>query len=125
MPPGMTTRPFARQELEHRHTLGYPPFVRILRIFLRGEIEADVEKAAERNSPGIRIEGVGKGCILAKILGPAPALWPGSRSIFRYQLQLSHPSGEVLGQLWREIEPIVPELTPVEISVDLDPISFR
>ncbi len=116
---------FARQELEHRHTLGYPPFVRILRIILRGEIEADVEKAAERIRLGLESKGLERGGILAKILGPAPCPVARLKKYFRYQLQLSHPSGEVLGQLWREVEPVVPELTPVEISVDLDPISFR
>jgi primosomal protein N' (replication factor Y) len=116
---------FAKQELEHRHALGFPPFVRLMRIIFRGEIEADVEKAAQRVRVALEANGLERDGATAKLLGPAPCAVAKLKKYFRYQLQISHPQGSALGELWRKTEAIAAEIAPVELTVDVDPMNFR
>ncbi len=76
---------FAREELEVRRALRYPPFTRLLvvtRSDVREEVaRADCEDEAARLRPQLKAQGV-------EVLGPGPAVIPRLRSLHRWQITL-------------------------------------
>jgi primosomal protein N' (replication factor Y) len=83
---------FARTELPHRESAGYPPFASLVRIVVRGESEAQARALAEEIGKRLRTkaaEGV-------RVLGPAPAPMTKLRGQYRFQLQLHARDGDAL-----------------------------
>lgn len=74
---------FARQELDFRRQLSYPPFSTLIRAIFSGKNEAAVTKAADSASEAWRAAVSGDYC---EILGPAPAVYHKLRGRYRYHL---------------------------------------
>ncbi len=94
---------FAAYELPLRKMLHYPPFAAMVRLVVRGEVEAVAREFAERLAQSITQSLKPLECgdqsphtQAARVLGPAPAPNPRIRGKYRFQVQLQGPDGEQL-----------------------------
>lgn len=108
---------FARTELPHRESAGYPPFASLVRIVVRGEIEKQARALAEEIGKRLRAKATDG----IRVLGPAPAPMTKLRGQYRFQLQLHAKEGEALRKVVREATADLK--TPDELfwTVDVDP----
>ena len=79
---------FYRAELEHRQTLGYPPFGLLTRIVVQAEDEAETLAAAESLAAAARATLPADERPAVEILGPAPAPIARLRGRYRFMLLL-------------------------------------
>lgn len=79
---------FYRRELEYRRKLGYPPFLRLARLELRGldsrEVEAESVELAGRLRERIEAGGHRQ----AELIGPAPCFFTRRGGLYRWQIIL-------------------------------------
>ena len=75
---------FYREEIEHRETLGYPPFAGLTRVVVHAEDEDQAHEAAEVLARAARSE-IPDGARI-ELLGPAPAPLAKLRGRFRFML---------------------------------------
>jgi len=85
---------FYREEIQHRESLGYPPFGLLTRIVVHAEDEAETREAAERLTEAARAELAGAPGL--EILGPAPAPIARLRGRFRFMLLLKGADAPLL-----------------------------
>lgn len=123
---------FAREELEHRKLLGYPPFQRMARIIVKGIREDEVVEFSERlgrmarnamggdQSPGLLTPAEEQ----VRVLGPSPAPVVRIDNQFRYHLQFQSPNTQALHKLLRRLQLIKPPSGRVEMAIDIDPQSI-
>ena len=125
---------FAKEELEARKDLGYPPFTRLVRILLQGPKADAVEKAVAAVAEALRralpilpssgdVDGSGPpGSIGAvTLLGPVPA--PISQIKGRHRMQIMLKAGD-LGT----VLPALRKLRAphgIQMAIDVDPVSFQ
>jgi primosomal protein N' (replication factor Y) len=144
---------FAAQELPLRKMLHYPPFAAMVRLVVRGEVEAVArefaEQLAERIKAVLECEGLpslsnahgreanvklnsrpmkGESKLshsnVVRVLGPAPAPNPRIRGKYRFQVQLQGPDGERLRAAVRNAQSALPAPNGVEWIADVDPLSM-
>jgi len=77
---------FYREEIEHRETLGYPPFAGLTRVILHAEEIDQVREAAENVARAARSQ-IPDGARV-ELLGPAPAPLTKLRGRYRFMLLL-------------------------------------
>lgn len=112
---------FATAELPLRQMLKYPPFAHMVRLVVRGPVEAQVRSFAETLAGQVRT-ALGASPE-ARVLGPAPAPFAKLRGFYRYQIQLQGPDGEALRQAVRQAEKLAPP-EHVQWIADVDPIDM-
>jgi primosomal protein N' len=100
----------------------------MIRLVIRGEVEAVVQEFAERlkQSVAASLECDGKPLPSkagTRVLGPAPAPNPRIRGKYRFQIQLQGPDGDTLRTAVRSAEGI-PAPNGVEWIADVDPLSM-
>lgn len=112
---------FARAELARREALRFPPFARLCAVLVQGNEEAKVQAAAERAAAAARALAA-QGEPL-DVLGPAPAPLARLRGKFRWQLILRAAEH---GPLQRAARRLLEKhaVAGVELSADVDPVSF-
>lgn len=111
---------FIDQELPERENKGYPPYGRVVRLIARGPAEADVVRFMDHLAGAIR----GLADPAVRLLGPAPAPVMKIKHLFRYHLQLRAPSPAPLQTLLRTVLPMADPPHPIELAVDVDPVSL-
>ncbi|RUL88516.1 replication restart helicase PriA [Tautonia sociabilis] len=111
---------FVAQELPERKKHHYPPFGRVVRLIARGPIEADVVAFLDSFAGVLR--GLADPGVL--LLGPAPAPVMKIKHLFRYHLQLRAPTAPPLQALLRAALPLADPPHPIELAVDVDPVSL-
>ena len=109
---------FAAQELPLRQMLHYPPFASMVRLVIRGEVEAVAREFAQQLAMKI------KASLTARVLGPAPAPNPRIRGKYRFQIQLQGQAGDELREAVRQAETALPTPAGVEWIADVDPLSM-
>ncbi len=106
---------FAEAEMRFRRIFHYPPYTRMIQLLLR-DTDRERGEASLRDIAGrLRAHPLADGM---RILGPAPAPFERLRGRWRFQLLLRGPSGSRLRALVRDI---VPQPTPSELMIDVDP----
>jgi primosomal protein N' (replication factor Y) len=127
---------FAAHELPLRKMLHYPPFAAMVRLVVRGEVEAVVREFAGRLTQCINedLERLDTGRLdqaqrssgdeAVRVLGPAPAPNPRIRGKYRFQIQLQGADGERLRAAVRQVQTALPTPTGVEWIADVDPLSM-
>jgi primosomal protein N' (replication factor Y) (superfamily II helicase) len=118
---------FAAHELPLRQMLGYPPFASMVRLVIRGDVEAAAQGYAEQLTEKIKAVlecGDLSPLPKARVLGPAPAPNPRIRGKYRFQVQLQGPEGESLRAAVRAAEAALPAPNGVEWIADVDPLSM-
>jgi primosomal protein N' (replication factor Y) (superfamily II helicase) len=107
---------FAESELAFRREMGYPPFVRLASVLLRGKNDARVEKAAADMISLLDRSPLPPGC---QALGPAPAFHHHREGFAQWQILLK-AAGDGLGSLISLVKGYdLP--SGVSFTVDADP----
>jgi len=110
---------FYREELEHRRTLGYPPFGSLAQCVASAESESDARTAAEALAARAREARAPS----VDVLGPAPAPLARLRGRYRYQLLLKGPVRSEIEEVARALREAIARLPrSVQAALDLDPV---
>jgi len=112
---------FAAHELQLREQAGYPPFSDMVRIVVRGQIEAPARESAVHLSDRLRRVAKQRELDAVRILGPGAAPIARLRGEHRFQLQLQGPDGQILKDLVREAVKGFAPPEEVRWTVDVDP----
>jgi primosomal protein N' len=110
---------FAREEIENRKALGYPPAGRIVKILHQGADRERVAAAAAKAADLLRKHAAG-----SKVLGAVPAPIVRIQGKHRFQILLKSPSAARLHAVLETLEASLPERTGVERLIDVDPQSM-
>ena len=114
---------FAEYELPIRESLGYPPFGHMIRLVVRGPLEAGTSEFADYLGEQLQTEFTRRQ-LAARVLGPAPAPFPKLRDKFRFHLQLQASDGDALRAAVAQVMRLVKPPGDLEWIVDVDPLSM-
>ena len=113
-------RQFARQELEYRKDLQYPPFGHIARILFTGAKPEKVEAVAEQAAQTLRADEAFKD---TELLGPSPGVYPKLKGRYRFQLLMKSESLADFRKVFDALKKL--DITPaVRWSVLVDPLDM-
>jgi primosomal protein N' (replication factor Y) len=118
---------FARQELNSRRELSYPPFGKLLLLLLQSSQEIRVARAAEKLAAMLRKEARRLAYRDVQILGPAPAPLSKIRGQHRWQVLLKGPGSSTLRWLFQETRRVGSRWPPwpgVRVRVIVDPVEM-
>jgi len=113
----------AAVELPIRKLLGYPPYSSMVRLVVRGPVEAVASEYASHVA-GQLAAGIERAGVAARILGPAPAPFARLRGKYRFQLQVQSPDGDGLRECVRIATADLEPPDDVEWIVDVDPLDM-
>lgn len=108
---------FMEQELASRKVLGYPPFKRLARVLLKGKIEEELLREAERTAA--RLRAVAPRSV--EILGPAPAPRYRVSRWFRVHVILRGPTAATLRNCIEGADVLERGGRGLAVTVDIDP----
>ncbi len=114
---------FAAGELPIREQLRYPPFASMVRLVVRGPVEAVAAQFALHLAQRLRA-AVDSLRLDARVLGPAPAPLARLRGKFRFQIQAHGLDGESLRAAVRQGTAGVQPPEGVQWIVDVDPLEM-
>jgi primosomal protein N' (replication factor Y) len=104
---------FYQQELQHRQSLGYPPFQRLAKLVFRHTSASLAQSEAERLATQLQ-HRIAKTQAQANLIGPAPCFFRRMRGEYRWQVVL------------RASDPLL--LIPIDLPkgwiTDIDPVSL-
>jgi primosomal protein N' (replication factor Y) len=83
---------FYQQELEGRHTLGYPPFGRLVRLEYRHRENERAEKEAQRMASRLKSKIEAEERLQTTLVGPVPCFFSKLRGEYRWQIVLRGPN---------------------------------
>jgi len=107
---------FARQELELRRELRYPPFAELAYLGIIGRERSAVIRAAERYAELVRGFGA------AEVLGPAPYPVARANDEWRYRIALKYEAGERLRVYLRDtLRDLAHADEGVRLAINVDP----
>ena len=89
---------FYQQELEHRRELGYPPFLRIIRLEIRDINPKSAEKKAGAYAAALQGWIDSEGFRSTRLVGPTPAYFSKIRGAWRWQILVKGPNPLALVQ---------------------------
>ena len=115
---------FAQQELKHRRDMLAPPYYRFARVIVRGPQEKAVENFSLSMADKLREAGTQVGDAV-HILGPAPAPVAKLKNFYRYHFQLAAEELTAIQDLWRKVQPDLPQAHEIEYTIDVDPLNMR
>ena len=115
---------FAAEELGHRRKFGYPPFVRLARIVIRGDDEAKVRERAGEVGRQLRAAAATVEPGPVNVLGPAVCPISRINRQFRYQLLVKAPQARSVIALFDGLrESLSAQTGDITAVVDIDPVS--
>ena len=111
---------FAKEELEFRQELSYPPFTRLVCVLIRGKVEREVSAAAAR------IAGSLSRLISADVIAsePTPAPLARAKGDYRYQIILRSVRGSSMVKPLRAVLGTLKLPRGVRVSIDVDAYSL-
>lgn len=116
---------FAEAELITRKEFEAPPFRHLLRVIIRGPIEADVKAYAKELANALKQAGGEAEGDSVSLLGPAPAPVARMKKYFRYHIQLTAEAPEALRRVWQAGHETVTPPAQVEVAPDMDALNLR
>lgn len=116
-------RLFAARELPTRREFGYPPYVAMIRIVVRGPQANVVEQFADHIA-GLHRKNADQLAEPPRILGPAPAPLARLRGNFRFHILLYHPRHDELRELVRNTTQSLTSPSGIVWTVDVDPVDM-
>ncbi len=115
---------FAQHELAERFDTHAPPFSSVARVIFRGPDETRTRQTAQAVAD--RLRAARKGPLEAvRVLGAAPAPVTRLRNLWRFHLQISAKTHELVRDLWQAVEKSLTLPDDVELAIDVDPINAR
>ena len=114
---------FAKAELPLRGALSYPPQASMVRIVVRGPLQAPAAAFAGHVGDLLKAELQAR-APAARVLGPAPAPLARLRGNFRFQIQLQGLDGQALRDAARAATGKLKPPDDVQWQVDVDPLDM-
>jgi primosomal protein N' (replication factor Y) len=114
---------FAKLELPTRAALSYPPFASMIRLVVRGPLEATAAATADQLGQLLRA-AVERQRLTARVLGPAPAPISKLRGKHRFQIQTQAADGAALRQAIALATADFHPPDEVQWIADVDPIDM-
>jgi primosomal protein N' (replication factor Y) len=108
---------FYNKEIEVRKNFGYPPFVRIVRLVIRGIQQEKVEKTAGKLAMDLKGKGV-------SFFGPAPCPLEKINKNFRYHLFIKTGKVIPLVKILKKTLETYQKISGIYIELDVDPVSM-
>lgn len=124
---------FAREELQYRRELDYPPYSRMVRFRIESQDAGPAEHFSTRLAIKIKkrlksMDGVGHDFSCVEILGPTPGIFEKLQGRYRWQVVIKDPSSRRLNRLVQEITQIDSSgFRPpvgVKFGIDVDPVEL-
>ena len=124
---------FAREELQYRRELDYPPYSRMLRFRIEAQDSGPAEHFSTQLAMKIRkrlksMDGVGCNVSPLEILGPTPGIFDKLQGRHRWQVVIKGSSSQRLNRLVQEItQTEYSGFRPpsgVKLGIDVDPIEL-
>jgi primosomal protein N' (replication factor Y) len=114
---------FADVELPERREMSYPPFGSMVRLVVRGPVEAPTNAFARQLAELVSAEAVALE-LTARVLGPAPAPIAKLRGNHRYQIQVQATDGTALREAVRRATANLKPPDDVQWIADVDPLDM-
>jgi len=115
---------FAAAELQNRKRIGWPPFVRLARIVVRGGDEDQVLEQIQGIAQLVRQAAGSVSPGPVQLLGPAPCPISRINRQWRYHLLIKAPQARSMMQLFDSLrETITTAPGDLTVAIDIDPIS--
>ena len=114
---------FAAGELPMREMLRYPPFTSMIRLVIRGPVEAVAAEFSNYIADRIAKE-IKERQTDARVLGPAPCPFARLRGRYRFQIQVQGPDGEALRAAVAQATAKLAPPEDVQWIVDVDPVDM-
>jgi primosomal protein N' (replication factor Y) len=114
---------FAAGELPMRQMLRYPPYSTMIRLVLRGPVEAVVSESANLIAQKVGIQ-VAERRLDARVLGPAPCPFARLQGRYRYQIQVQSADGPTLRAVVAAATAHLELPEDVQWIVDVDPVDM-
>ena len=114
---------FAEGELPVREEFHYPPFGKLARIVVRGEVQAKAEQMAEHIAECL-IKSAQELELQLNVLGPSVAPLEKLRGLYRYHMLLGSVEGQTIQQAVKRAQTIIKEIDGVQWIVDVDPYNM-
>jgi primosomal protein N' (replication factor Y) len=114
---------FAAGELPMRQMLRYPPFTSMIRLVIRGPVEAVVSEFSNYVAQQIAVQ-ISERQIDARVLGPAPCPFARLKGRYRFQIQIQGPDGASLRAAIRQATAELAPPEEVQWIVDVDPVEM-
>ncbi|MGR3221000.1 MAG: replication restart helicase PriA [Candidatus Anammoxibacter sp.] len=111
---------FAREELEFRKQLNYPPYGRIIRLLFVGKQEDKVKERAAELTNRLKQYSASKGSFV-EVLGPAPASISKIKDKFRWHTILKAPKNSLLHSIIDCLNHDLPVSKGTQTIIDVDP----
>lgn len=118
---------FYREELRNREELAYPPFSHLIKIVLRGTVQAQVMKTAQELARILARERQREGFDSITILGPIAAPLSKIRGKFRWQVFLKGADSDQLHSLMKSVlakASSLLQMRTVHVDIDVDPVDM-
>lgn len=114
---------FAAQELPIRQMLHYPPFAAMIRLVIRGPVEAVTAEFALRLAESVT-DALSPCGAETRVLGPAPAPFARLKGKYRFQIQIHGPDGDRLRAAVRQAQGELSPPDEVQWIADVDPLDM-
>ncbi|RLS41229.1 MAG: primosomal protein N' [Planctomycetota bacterium] len=115
---------FAQHELAERYDVQAPPFASVARVIFRGSDETRTRQTAQAVADRLRAARKGP-TEPVRVLGAAPAPITRLRGLWRFHLQITGKTHELVRELWQSVEKSLSLPDDVEFAIDVDPINAR
>lgn len=115
---------FAQHELAERFDVQAPPFSSVARVIFRGPDEMRTRQTAQAVAEKLRAARKGT-TEKVRVLGAAPAPVTRLRGLWRFHLQITGKTHELVRELWQSVEKSLSLPDDVEFAIDVDPINSR
>ncbi len=115
---------FAQHELAERFDLQAPPFSSVARVIFRGPDETRTRQTAQAVAERLRAARTGS-TESVRVLGAAPAPVTRLRGLWRFHVQITGKTHDLVRELWQSIEKSLTLPDDVEFAIDVDPINSR
>ncbi len=115
---------FAQHELAERYDVQAPPFSSVARVIFRGPDETRTRQTAQAVAERLRAGRKGP-TEAVRVLGAAPAPVTRLRGLWRFHLQITGKTHDLVRELWQSVEKSLSLPDDVEFAIDVDPVNAR
>jgi primosomal protein N' (replication factor Y) len=115
---------FAKEELNYRQRLFYPPFFRLGRMVFTGSDEKKLLALADKYYKPLEKLKLKYGAEKLLILGPSPAPLSKINKLYRYHIICKAADAETLSKAMGELETIIKLPSSISIAIDIDPVTL-
>ena len=114
---------FASGELPVREEFHYPPFGKLARIVVRGEVQAKAEQMAEHIAECIN-QAAEELELQLNVLGPSVAPLEKLRGLYRFHMLLGSVETNTIQRVMKRAQTNIKDMDDIQWIVDIDPYNM-